>query len=169
MPRQFAGTRQLGKFRVNARRRRDQASVREAKIDGKLPATRQNERHQQAEHWPRKSRKIALARRRLRGCWFDGCFHGHHSHQTTRERQGGDQFVFAVTYWSSIRSSSVFLTPTPAGTTPACCSASPAARMDSRCGAPILLCVSSVRSLSCLSTTSPGNLDTAMNPAFSSS
>ena len=45
----------------------------------------------------------------------------------------------------------------------------PAARMDSRCGAPIRLWVSSVRSLSCLSTTASGSLVTAMKVFFRSS
>ena len=52
---------------------------------------------------------------------------------------------------------------------PACWSARPAARIDSRCGAPILLWVSSVRSLSCLSTTASGSLVAAMKTCLSSS
>src|SRR6266851_2154888 len=78
------------------------------------------------------------------------------------------QFVGSGT-WSSISASSVALTSTLASTTPACCSARPAASIDSRCGAPIRLWVSSVRSLSCLSTTVSGNLVTAMKVFFRSS
>ena len=52
--------------------------------------------------------------------------------------------------------------PHSAGMTPACCSARPPAGSKSFCGAPILECVSSVRSLSCLSTTASGSLVTAM-------
>src|SRR5882757_2966170 len=75
------------------------------------------------------------------------------------------QFVGSGT-WSSISALSVALTSTLASTTPACCSARPAARMESRCGAPMRLWVSSVRSLSCLSTTASGSLVTPMKVVF---
>src|SRR5580658_5352562 len=45
----------------------------------------------------------------------------------------------AIGPWSAIRSSSAFFTSTLGSITPAFCSARPAARIESRCGAPMRL------------------------------
>src|SRR5204862_393575 len=71
--------------------------------------------------------------------------------------------------WSLISASSVALTSTLASMTRACCSARPAARLDSRCAAPMRLWVSSVRSFNCLSTTASGSLVTPIKVFFRSS